>query len=509
MNKSYNTAEERLIYSGSLRLKELFDYSESDNRIPLCQPWHHHYDPADDKFKDECGVFGIISNEKHDVASITYYGLYALQHRGQESAGIVVSNGRDLSGHKDMGLVSDVFNRETLQNLKGISAIGHVRYSTTGESSVSNAQPILSKFKLGSIAIAHNGNLVNSDVIRELLEDGGVIFQTTIDSEVILNLIARGAKKGIERAVVDAIQAIKGSYAIVMLTNDKLIGVRDPNGLRPLCIGKLDNSYIMCSESCALDAVGADYVRDVQPGEIVIVDENGIKSINFAEKTKCETCSFEYIYFARPDSVIDGINVYSARVAAGEILYKECPVEADVVIGVPDSGIASAVGFAKASGIPYGIGLIKNRYVGRTFIAPSQEMREKAVKVKLNALKVNIEGKRVVLIDDSIVRGTTSRRLVEMLREAGAREVHLRVASPMVTDPCYFGIDTPNRKELLGSLAQIERIKEQIGSDSLGYISIEGLLKALGEEHGFCLGCFSGIYPISAPREKEKNSLEV
>jgi amidophosphoribosyltransferase len=271
----------------------------------------------------------------------------------------------------------------------------------------------------------------------------------------------------------------------------------------------LDESYILCSESCALDSVGADFVRDVQPGEIVIIDENGIKSINFAEKTKCETCSFEYIYFARPDSVIDGINVYSARVAAGEILYEECPVEADVVIGVPDSGISAAVGFAKASGIPYGIGLIKNKYVGRTFIAPSQEMREKAVKVKLNVLKVNIEGKRVVLIDDSIVRGTTSRRLVEMLREAGAKEVHLRVASPMVTDPCYFGIDTAHRKELLGSLIQVEKIREQISSDSLGYISIGGLLKALGKGHGFCLGCFNGIYPISAPREKDKNSLEV
>ncbi|MDF2672462.1 MAG: amidophosphoribosyltransferase [Clostridiales bacterium] len=491
MYKSYDTAGENLHCSGR----------------PLCLPWHH-YNPTEDKFKEECGVFGIISNGNHDVSSIAYYGLYALQHRGQESAGIVVSDGEELTGHKDMGLVSDVFSREILQNLKGISAIGHVRYSTTGESNVNNAQPILSKFKLGSIAIAHNGNLVNTDVIRELLEDGGVLFQTTIDTEVILNLIARGAKKGMERAVVDAMQAIKGSYAIVLLTNDKLIGVRDPNGLRPLCIGKLDEGYILCSESCALDSVGADFVRDVEPGEIVILDKSGIKSINFAEKTKCETCSFEYIYFARPDSVIDGINVYSSRVAAGEILYKESPVEADVVIGVPDSGISAAVGFAKASGIPYGIGLIKNKYVGRTFIAPSQEMREKAVKVKLNVLKVNIEGKRVVLIDDSIVRGTTSRRLVEMLREAGAREVHLRIASPMVTDPCYFGIDTPHRKDLLGSLVQTEKVREQIGSDSLGYISIEGLLKALGEGHGFCLGCFNGIYPISAPREKEKNSLE-
>lgn len=470
---------------------------------------YDNYDDAEDKFKEECGVFGIYSNGDHDVSSITYYGLYALQHRGQESAGIVVSDGRELNGHKDMGLVSDAFNKEILENLRGISAIGHVRYSTTGASNVNNAQPLLGKYKLGSIAIAHNGNLINTDVIRELLEDGGVIFQSTIDSEVILNLIARGAKKGIEKAIVDAIQAIKGSYAIVMLTNDKMIGVRDPNGLRPLCIGKLNESYILCSESCALDAVGADFVRDVHPGEIVIIDGNGIKSINFAEKIKCETCSFEYIYFARPDSIIDGINVYTARVLAGERLYQENPAEADVVIGVPDSGIAAAVGFAKASGIPYGIGLIKNKYVGRTFIAPSQEMRERAVSVKLNALKVNIVGKRVVLIDDSIVRGTTSKRLVEMLRNAGAREVHFRVASPMVTNPCYFGMDTPSRKELLASLVEIEKIREQIGSDSLGYLSINGLLKALGEDKGFCLGCFNGIYPISAPIEAEKNCLEV
>lgn len=477
--------------------------------ISLCMPWHHHYSPDEDKFKDECGVFGILSNGLEDVSSITYYGLYALQHRGQESAGIVVSDGMELNCHKDMGLVSDVFSREILGSLRGTSAIGHVRYSTAGESNVSNAQPIISKFKLGSIAIAHNGNLVNSDVIRELLEDAGVIFQTTIDSEVILNLIARGAKKGLERAVVDAIQAIKGSYAIVMLTHDKLIGVRDPNGLRPLCIGKLEGSFLLSSESCGLDAVGAEFVRDVEPGEIVIIDGDGIKSIKFSEKTKCETCSFEYIYFARPDSIIDGINVYTSRVSAGERLYEECPVEADVVIGVPDSGAAAAVGFAKASGIPYGIGLIKNKYVGRTFIAPSQEMRERAVRVKLNVLKVNIEGKRVVLIDDSIVRGTTSRRLVEMLREAGAKEVHFRVASPMVMDPCYFGIDTPNRRELLASLAEIERIREQIGSDSLGYLSIDGLLGALGGKNGFCLGCFNGIYPISAPIEGEKNCLEV
>lgn len=465
-------------------------------------------DFEEDKFKDECGVFGIFSTEGLDVSSMTYYGLYALQHRGQESAGIVVSDGKDLNSYKEMGLVSDIFNEEILKSLKGISAIGHVRYSTTGASNVNNAQPIIGRYKLGSIAIAHNGNLVNADVIRELLEDGGCVFQTSIDSEVILNLIARGAKRGIERAAVDAIQAIKGSYAIVILTQDKLIGVRDPNGIRPLCIGKVNDSFILCSESCALDSVGAEFVRDVEPGEIVIIDKEGIRSVNFAERTKCETCSFEYIYFARPDSTIDGINVYNSRVRTGRTLYKECPAEADIVIGVPDSGIAAAVGYAEASGIPYGIGFIKNKYVGRTFITPSQEMRERAVSVKLNPLKVNVEGKRVVIVDDSIVRGTTSRRLVEVLRAAGAKEVHFRVSSPVVKYPCYFGIDTPYRSGLIGACASIEEIRQEIGSDSLGYVSMDGLLTSLGEDKGFCLGCFNGIYPVSAPIEISKEHLE-
>jgi len=461
-----------------------------------------------DKMEEECGVFGIFSNEPMDVSSITYYGLYALQHRGQESAGIAVSDGQEIKFYKEMGLVSDVFNEESLKKLSGKSAIGHVRYSTTGSSNVINAQPLVSKFKLGSIAIGHNGNLVNADIIRGLLEDGGTVFQTSIDSEVIINLIARGAKKGIEKAVVDAIQAVKGSYAIVMLTEDKLIGIRDPNGIRPLCIGKLNDAYILSSESCAFDAIGGDFVRDVKPGEIIIIDKDGIQSIDFAEKTKCETCSFEYVYFARPDSTIDGINVYSSRVKSGEILYREEPIDADVVIGVPDSGIAAAVGYSKASGIPFEIGLVKNKYIGRTFIAPSQELRERAVSVKLNALKVNIEGKRVVLIDDSIVRGTTSRRLVDILRKAGAKEVHFRVSSPIVKYPCYFGIDTASRKELIGSKLPVDEICTEIGADSLGYLSIDGLLESLGVDHGFCLGCFKGVYPISAPIEVDKMRME-
>lgn len=463
----------------------------------------------EDKFKEECGVFGIYSKDALETPSITYYGLYALQHRGQESAGIAVSNGEEIECHKGMGLVSDVFSHKTLETMNGSIAIGHVRYSTTGDSSVNNAQPLIVKYKLGKIAIAHNGNLVNADIIKELLEDCGCIFQTSIDSEVILNLIARGARRGMERAVVDSIQAIKGSYAIVLMTEDKLIGVRDPNGIRPLCIGKINESYILCSESCALDAVGAEFIRDVKPGEIVIIDENGLKSISFIEKIKHETCAFEYIYFARPDSIIDGINVYSSRLEAGKQLYNESPVDADIVIGVPDSGLQAAMGYSRASGIPYETGFIKNKYVGRTFIAPSQEVRERAVAVKLNPLKVNVEGKKVILIDDSIVRGTTSRRLVESLRKAGAIEVHFRAASPVVKYPCYFGIDTPYRKELIGAQYDIENIRKEIGADSLAYLSIEGLISSLGGKNKFCLGCFNGIYPVAAPIEVDKNHLDI
>lgn len=462
----------------------------------------------EDKFKEECGVFGIFAREALDVSSITYYGLYALQHRGQESAGIAIANDEGIKCCKDMGLVADVFDQEALKAMKGTIAIGHVRYSTTGASNVNNAHPIIGKYKLGNIAIAHNGNLVNAEIIKELLEDCGCVFQTSIDSEVILNLIARGAKRGLERAVVDAIQAIKGSYAIVLLTEDKLIGVRDPNGIRPLCIGKINDSYVLCSESCALDAVGAELVRDVKPGEIVIIDKDGMRSVSFAERIKAETCAFEYIYFARPDSVIDGINVYSARIEAGKKLYEESPVEADIVVGVPDSGMQAAMGYAKASGIPYEIGFIKNKYVGRTFISPSQELRERAVAVKLNPLKVNVQGKRVILIDDSIVRGTTSRKLVDSLRKAGASEVHFRAASPVVKYPCYFGIDTPYRNELIGSQLDLESIRQEIGADSLAYLSIEGLLESLGGNNRFCLGCFNGIYPVAAPMETAKDHLE-
>jgi amidophosphoribosyltransferase len=465
-------------------------------------------DPSLDKFKDECGVFGVYSSTPLDVAGMTYYGLYALQHRGQESAGIAVGNGETIEMHKGLGLITEAFNKDDLEKLKGHVAIGHVRYSTTGANTVENSQPLLANSKLGSIALAHNGNLVNADVIRELLEEGGHIFHTSIDSEVIATLIARGAKKGIETAVTDAMQAIRGSFAMVISTKDKLIGARDPNGIRPLCIGKVDNAYILASESCALDSVGAEYVRDVRPGEMVIIDESGVRSYQYSEDAGCQTCAFEYIYFARPDSMIDGLDVYNTRVKSGEQLYTENKIEADLVVAVPDSGIPAAIGYSKASGIPYGIGFVKNRYVGRTFISPSQEIREKAVAVKLNPLKVNVNGKRIILIDDSIVRGTTSKHLVESLRRAGAKEVHFLVASPVVKYPCYFGIDTPYRSELVGANYSIPEIGDMIGADSLGYLTMDGMYKCFEGKEGFCVGCFNGKYPVATPIETSKDHLE-
>ena len=453
-----------------------------------------------DKFRDECGVYGIYSkDESVNVAKRTYYGLYALQHRGQESAGITTFDGVNMECHKDMGLVSEVFDKECLTRLKGYSAIGHVRYSTAGDSSLSNAQPVMGRCKLGNISLAHNGNLTNAEIIRELLEESGCIFQTSIDTEVILNLISRGTKKGILHSVIDSIQAIKGAFAIVILTENELIGVRDPYGIRPLCLGKVNGGYVLASESCALSATGAEFVRDIEPGEIVVINDEGLKSIKFGEKSKLATCSFEYIYFARPDSVIDGISVNNSRVKAGMRLYEVAPVDADIVVGVPDSGMSAAMGYAKASGIPIDMALIKNKYIGRTFIAPTQEEREAAVDVKLNVIEENVRGKRIVLIDDSIVRGTTSKRLVAMLRKAGAKEIHFRVCSPRVQYPCYYGIDTPYRSELIGDKMTEKEIGEAIGVDSLVYLSKQDLLDCLGDNQGFCCGCFDGEYPISAP----------
>lgn len=458
-------------------------------------------DPSLDKFKDECGVFGVYCNKPMDVASMTYYGLYALQHRGQESAGIAVADGEKIEVHKGLGLLTDAFKEEDLKKLKGHIAVGHVRYSTAGGKGIENAQPIVTTSKIGSIAMAHNGNLVNDDVIKELLEDAGQIFHTSSDSEVIACLIARSAKKGLAKAVVDAMSAIRGSFALTIMSEDKLIGARDPHGIRPLSLGKIDEGYILTSESCALDAIGAELVRDIEPGEIVIIDEDGIHSYRYSENTQCQTCAFEYIYFARPDSTIDGLDVHTSRVRAGEQLFKEHPIKADVVIAVPDSGIPAAIGYAKASGIPYDTGFIKNRYVGRTFISPSQEIRERAVAVKLNPLKVNLEGKSVILIDDSIVRGTTSKHLIDSLRRAGVREINFLIASPGVKYPCYFGIDTPYRSELIAANHSVEEIRDIIGADYLGYLSEEGVKISCRGKEGFCMGCFNGIYPVATPVE--------
>ena len=456
----------------------------------------------DDKLRDECGVFGVFTTDPaRNVAPLVYYGLFALQHRGQESAGIATSRGGPIECVKGMGLVGEVFDPAKLAKMEGRIAVGHVRYSTAGSSVIENAQPFVSRFKLGSIAVAHNGNLVNATVIRELLEDAGVAFTSSSDSEVIVNLIAKNYKKGLEKSLTDTIQSVKGSYALAVMTETALVGARDPHGIRPLCLGKIEGGWVLASESCAIDAVGGEFVRDVAPGEIVIIDDNGVLSFQFGEKTRKATCAFEYIYFARPDSAIDGIDVYSSRIRAGEILGKESAVQADLVIGVPDSGVPAALGYGRATGTPFGLGIVKSKYIGRTFIAPNQELREKAVSVKLNVVRSEVQGKRVVIIDDSIVRGTTSRHLVNLLRAAGAKEVHFRVCSPPVRFPCYFGIDTPHRRELIGNASSVDEIRDAIGADSLAFISKEGLLEALDGAGGYCLGCFSGEYPVPAPGE--------
>ncbi|MCQ2591015.1 MAG: amidophosphoribosyltransferase, partial [Treponema sp.] len=426
---------------------------------------------------DECGVVGVFGCE--NAASLTYFGLVSLQHRGQESAGIAVSDGEKIKLHKAMGLVSDVFQQGHFEELQGSISVGHVRYATAGGRTIENAQPFLNTFKLGSLALAHNGQLVNYEPLREMLEDAGSTFSSTSDTEVILKLIARNYKKGLELSLRNTIQLIKGSYALCLITEDCLIGVRDPNGIRPLCIGKVGEGYIIASESCAIDAVNGEYIRDVAPGEIVMINKDGIKSFMPEEKIQKQTCVFEYVYFARPDSVIDGISVQEARYEMGAVLAKESAVEADVVIGVPDSGIGAAIGYSKATGIPYVTGIVKNKYIGRTFIAPTQAERENLVFVKLNALRSDLDGKRVIVIDDSIVRGTTSRRLVQILRRAGAKEVHFKVSSPPVKFPCYLGIDTPSKNELISSAHDVEEIRKEIGADSLSFISLEGMLSAL------------------------------
>lgn len=450
-----------------------------------------------DKMEEECGVFGIYSkNKEKNISKLAYYGLFALQHRGQESAGISVSLNGDIQTYKNMGLVAKVFDEKILEDLKGNIAIGHVRYSTCGGSKIENCQPLESKFKLGHIAVAHNGNLINADVIRELMEDGGSTFTTTIDSEVIIKLIAKKAKKGCIDAIKESVMAIKGAYALTILMDNKLIGVRDPFGIRPLCLGITeDGDYVLASESCALDAVGAEIIRDIEAGEMVIIDENGVESIKYTENRRFSPCSFEYIYFARPDSIMDGIDVYLARVEAGKMLARQNEIKADLVMGVPDSGVPAAIGFSEESKIPYAHGLIKNKYIARTFIEPSQEMREKAVLAKLNPIKSSIKGKSIIVIDDSLVRGTTSKILIEILRKAGAREVHFKSASPPVKFPCYFGIDTADRGELIAANKTLEEIREEINADSLDYLKLENMIKTLPCKK-CCVACFNGDYPI-------------
>ncbi len=460
-----------------------------------------------DKPEEYCGIVGVYLTDREASASrLAYYGLQSLQHRGQESTGIASANGEKVDHFRKMGLVADVYNRENLSGLEGHVAIGHVLYSTSGKATIENAQPFVVKSKLGTIAIAHNGSLVNTDPMKEFLEETGSTFTSSSDSEVIIKLIAKNYKKGLERALTDTIQLIKGSFALAVMTEKTLIGARDPNGIRPLCLGKVQDGWMLASESCAIDAVGGELVRDIEPGEIVIINDDGVLSFNFGEKTAKKTCIFEYVYFARPDSVIDGIPVLEARMKMGEVLARESGVAADVVVGVPDSGLGAALGFSRASGIPYAMGIVKNKYIGRTFIAPSQEEREQMVFVKLNAVKSDIEGKRVVIIDDSIVRGTTSRRLIQLIRKAGAREVHFRISSPPVKYPCYFGIDTPARAELISANHDIEAIRQAIGADSLAFISMEGMIEALDQAEFEATGKVNGHAPSRNGHDKAEKS---
>ena len=463
---------------------------------------------------EECGVFGVFENKITSVAQTTYLALYALQHRGQESCGIAVNDDGVFTHHRGDGLVPDVFTAEALKKLgRGNMAIGHVRYSTTGGNNPNNVQPLVIRHIKGNLALAHNGNLVNSAELRQHFELGGAIFHGTSDTESIAYSIVRErlTSKSTEEAICRVMERIKGAYSCVVMTATKLIAFRDPVGFRPLCLGKTgDGAYIVSSESCALDAVGAELIRDIKPGEIVTIGTDGIKSDTTHCGQKGSLCVFEYIYFARPDSVIEGASVHHARIRAGEFLAKESPIEADVVIGVPDSGLDAALGYAKQSGIPYGVGFIKNRYIGRSFIQPSQSGREDAVRIKLNVLKENIKGKRVIMIDDSIVRGTTCARIVNLLREAGAKEVHMRVSSPPFKFPCYFGTDVDSRENLIACQCDtVEEIAQRIGVDSLAYLSVEATHK-LAENAGicFCDGCFTGNYPVDVPKEQAKDKFE-
>jgi amidophosphoribosyltransferase len=457
----------------------------------------------DDRFHDRCGLFGIHGHP--EAARLAYLGLYALQHRGQESAGIVSTDGERLRVEKGMGLVSDVFTDQRLDALVGDKAMGHVRYSTAGDTVAANAQPILIECHRGPIALAHNGNLVNAQVLRQGLEAAGSIFQSTSDTEVILHLYARSHREKLEDAIAASLSKVMGAFSLLFLTKDTLVAARDPWGFRPLVLGRLEGAWIVCSETCALDLIDAEYVRDVAPGELLVIDRKGLRSFRPFPPEPVRQCVFEHVYFARPDSQVFGRNVLASRLLLGRQLAREAPADADIVVPVPDSGMGAALGYAQESGLPFQWGLIRNHYVGRTFIEPRQAIRSFGVKIKLNPVREILEGRRVVLIDDSIVRGTTSRKIVKMVRDAGAREVHMRISSPPTTGPCYYGIDTPLKSELIASSHSVEEIRESIAADSLAYLSQEGLLKAVNDPAGdrHCTACFSGRYPVAVSNAED------
>jgi amidophosphoribosyltransferase len=454
-----------------------------------------------DKLKDECGIFGIFGHP--EAASLTSLGLYALQHRGQESAGIASGDGEGMRVARGMGQVADVFKEEMLQKLPGHLAIGHTRYSTAGESKIENAQPFLIDCAHGQIAVAHNGNLVNARELRDELVRSGSIFQTTSDTEVVLHLYARSKAHAIEEALIESLSQVRGAFSCLLLTKSRLIAARDPHGFRPLVLGRLGDAYVVCSETCALDLIDAQYVRDVEPGELLVISDGGLRSLRPFPPMPLAHCVFEHVYFARPDSYVFGRSVNEVRTNLGRILAHEAPAAADVVVPIPDSGVCAAIGFAEQAALPLRMGLIRNHYVGRTFIQPQQGIRHLSVKVKLNPVRSILEGKRVVLLDDSIVRGTTSRKIVKMVKAAGAREVHLRISCPPTVAPCFYGVDTPSRGELIAATHSVEEVRKYVGADSLAYLSIDGLRAAVGPEQGsYCTSCYTGVYPVAFPRDE-------
>jgi amidophosphoribosyltransferase len=456
-----------------------------------------------DKFKDECGVFGIYGHA--EASNLTYLGLYALQHRGQESAGIASADGTQIRVSKAMGYVNEAFDGDTLSKLPGSIAVGHVRYSTAGESRLANAQPIVVDSVHGQLAVGHNGNLINAGEVRDALVREGAIFQTNSDTEVVVHLFARARVEGSDAAIIEAISQVRGAFSLVMMTKDRLFGVRDPHGFRPLALGRLGDAWVICSETCAMDLIGATYLRDVEPGEVVIIGPHGLRSVKPYPPARHSQCVFEHVYFSRPDSYVFGESVNEVRTEFGRRLARESGVPADVVVPIPDSGVCAAVGYAEASGLPMRMGLIRNHYVGRTFIQPQQSIRHFGVRVKLNPVRSILEGKRVVLVDDSIVRGTTSRKIVRMVRSAGAREVHMRISCPPTVSPCFYGVDTPRRSELIAATHTLEEIRKYVDADSVAYLSLDGLTGAVkGGSASYCTSCYTGVYPVAFPRDEAK-----